>query len=127
MERQQALQEIEAIVCRCERILPKFAAGSAQHSLLIHRIDALKISHSLLLQEGDHFSGQQLQEALPPVRSILHKCSKAREKFAPGKGHYHRLTRTIQAMQLAQASLEQAIETNRQNEAEGLSEQGERL
>ena len=117
MDRKQAVQEIEAILCRCENILPKFAPGSAQHSLLIHRIDALQISRSLLLEEKTLYSTQQ---------SILHKCSRAREKFVEGKGHYNRLTHTIQVVQLVQTFLEQTIETNRQNEAEGLSEQGER-
>ncbi|MHC1786480.1 MAG: N-acetyltransferase family protein [Christensenellales bacterium] len=55
-ELDEALKAISSIISKCEKVQPKLRPGSAQASLLKHRIKALRISGSLIrtaLGEGD--------------------------------------------------------------------------
>ena len=49
-EKEQALGVIESVVGRCEKVWPKFAEGTSQHSLLKNRIKNDTIRTSKCLQ-----------------------------------------------------------------------------
>lgn len=51
-ELEKALQIVFSTIGRCEKAQPKFAEGTAQHTLLKNRIKALVISKSLLANEN---------------------------------------------------------------------------
>lgn len=112
MTTQQALGLLTATIANCEKMQPKFVEGSAQYSLLKHRIYALRICEHLL-QGGDvnRYSPDELAEALAPIRSIIHKCTQAQRKHAPGSATYQRLSPMIETMQLCLALLEAAQAT----------------
>lgn len=109
-ERDEALAVIASAITRCEKIQPKFAPGSAQHSLLRNRLRALYLCQELLAGHAPDCTREELLAALPPVQSILHKASQAQRKYAPGTRPYQRFAPLIRAMQLSQALLEQAAE-----------------
>ena len=103
-EKERALGVIESAVGRCEKVWPKFAEGTSQHSLLKNRIKALYIAKALISGEE-----KELQQALAPIESIISKCEKARLKFEDGSTHYVRFSKMIEAMDIAKAFLEDEI------------------
>lgn len=98
-----ALKVVTFTINNCEKIQPKFAEGTSQHSLLKNRIKAMYISKSLLLDESisDKYTKEELIEALTPVSSIISKCEKAQLKFAEGTTHYNRFNNLIKAMYIS--------------------------
>lgn len=111
-ERETAQQLVVSLIGRCEKVQPKFAPGTAQHSLLENRLRALRLCRALL-QEPENAARcpqEELERALPPVASILHKCGKAQAKYAPGQPAYTRLGNILNAMELSQELLLQALE-----------------
>lgn len=104
-ELDDALLTISSIIGRCEKMQPKFAEGSSQHTLLKNRIKALYISKNLLTGDAveDSYSKEELREALRPVSSIISKCEKAKLKSPEGSASYIRLQKTINAMSISKA------------------------
>jgi len=49
----EALYAIDSTIRKCEKVLPKLKEGTSQHTLLIRRIKALRISSSLIKREMD--------------------------------------------------------------------------
>ncbi|MCB2290351.1 hypothetical protein LGK97_11300 [Clostridium sp. CS001] len=96
----EALQVISSTISNCEKMQPKFAEGTSQHTLLKNRLKALYISRALITDEvvTDTYTKEELIKALPPVSSIISKCSKAQLKFAEGTAHYTNLNNIIKAM-----------------------------
>lgn len=47
----EALRAIDSTIRKCEKVLPKLKEGTSQHTLLIRRIKALRISSSLIEKE----------------------------------------------------------------------------
>lgn len=101
----EALQVITSTIMNCEKIHPKFAEGSSQHTLLKNRIKALYISKTLIINEGStgEYSIEDLKMALPPITSIISKCEKAQLKLIEGSSQYTRLKKIIRAMYLSKA------------------------
>ena len=110
-EKEQALGVIESAVGRCEKVWPKFAEGTSQHSLLKNRIKALYIAKALISgkEKRDGYGKEELQQALTPIESIISKCEKARLKFEDGSSHYIRFSKMIDAMETAKAYIEYEI------------------
>lgn len=53
-ELEEALRAIESTIRKCEKVLPKLKEGTSQHTLLVRRIKALRISSGLIQRElGD--------------------------------------------------------------------------
>lgn len=104
---EQALQIYISSIRRCENIQPKFPKGSAQYTLLHNRIQALYIVKLLL--EGEDISllyaDEEIQKAVPPILSILHKCRKAQEKYEIDTKQYQRFQGMIQAMRIGDVYL----------------------
>lgn len=119
-----ALKEVTSAVRRCEKILPKFAEGTSQHSLLKNRIKALRIAEFLierkLYEKPDSmnereaaFRGfmqtitsnpicEELEKTLAPIRSIQYKCQAGQKKHEVSTRIYQQLQKQIDAMILAE-------------------------
>lgn len=50
-EMTKALKEVSSTISKCEKMQPKFAVGTSQHTLLKNRIKAMYISKSLITDE----------------------------------------------------------------------------
>lgn len=92
-----------------EKFLPNFPEGTSQHSLLKNRIRALQTARELISGEGRP-SREELEFALPRIESMIHKMSKARDKYEPGSRNYKRFDPTVQAMKQVRTAIAQALE-----------------
>ena len=92
-----------------EKFLPKFPEGTSQHSLLKNRIRALQTVRELISAEGRP-SREELEFALPRIESMIHKMSKARDKYEPGSRNYKRFDSTVQSMKQVRTAIMQALE-----------------
>lgn len=113
---QSAIKTISAAITNCEKMQPKFAEGTSQHSLLRNRIKALKISKCLLERniEIEIYSKSDLEKAMPPVISIINKTEKARGKYEEGSTQFKRLTPMIDAMYISKSLIEKEISQRNQ-------------
>lgn len=48
---EEALRAIVSTISKCEKIQPRLAAGTSQHTLLVRRIKALHIAAALIRRE----------------------------------------------------------------------------
>lgn len=115
MFRQGELQKAEKVVsssmANCKKMQPKFKEGTPQYSLLKNRIQALQIVAYLITddQKMQMYSDEALQQALPPIVSIIHKTKKAQSKCETGSAQYKRFVALIEAMGIAKSLLEEEI------------------
>ena len=107
----KALKVVSSTIINCEKMQPKFAEGTSQHTLLKNRIKALYISKSLITNENimDKYTKEELIEALPPVSSIISKCEKAQLKFSEGTSHHTRFKNIINAMYISKSLITDEI------------------
>lgn len=107
----EALQVVSSTISKCEKIHPKFAEGTSQHTLLKNRIKAMYISKSLITNEDvmEKYTKEELIEALRPVTSIINKCEKAIQKFEEGTANYKRFKKIIDAMYIAKSLITNEI------------------
>ena len=110
-ELKEAMQVISSTISNCEKMHPKFAEGTSQHTLLKNRIKSLYISKSLIMEENiiDKYTKKEIIEALPPISSIISKCEKAQLKFTEDSSHYKHLKKIIQAMHISKSLIEDKI------------------
>lgn len=107
-----AVKLIISTICNCEKMHPKFAEGTSQHSLLKNRIKALYIAKALIENKGEinTVSQSDLENALPPICSIISKTEKAQIKYAEDTVQYRRLIPMIGAMYIAKAYIENEMD-----------------
>jgi hypothetical protein len=111
-EMAEALKVVFSTISSCEKMQPKFAEGTSQHTLLKNRTKALYIS-KLLITEHDamgKYTKEELLEALPPVSSIISKCEKAQLKFTEGTNQHTRLKNIIKAMYISKSLITDEID-----------------
>jgi len=110
-ELEEALEVVSSMISKCEKIQPKFAEGTSQHSLLKNRIKAMYIAKSLIRGENvaDQYTKAELIDALRPVLSIIRKCEKAQSKYDKGTSHHTRFENIIKTMYTAKAFIEDEI------------------
>lgn len=110
-ELENALRVVSSAISRCEKAWPKFAEGTAQHTLLKNRIKALTIAKSLLTRDAgiDGYTKYELTDALRPVSSIIGKCETAQRKYAQGTPQYKRFEGMIQAMYVSRSLIDEEI------------------
>jgi len=100
----EALQLINSTIIGCEKLQPKFAKGTSQHTLLENRIKALYISQTLITsQNAGKFTKQEMIAALPPLSSIITKSEKAQQRFAVGTYLHERLRKIINTMKISKS------------------------
>lgn len=110
-EFKEAMQVVSSTISNCEKMHPKFAEGTSQHTLLKNRIKALHMSKSLMMEENimDKYTKEELMKALPPISSIISKGEKAQLKLRENSSHYKRLKKIIQAMNISKSLIEDKI------------------
>jgi hypothetical protein len=110
-ELEKALQIVSSVISRCEKMQPKFAEGTSQHTLLKNRIKALYISKSLIIDDNimGKYTKDELIEALRPVSSIISKCEKAQLKFSEGTPQHTRFKNMIKAMYISKSLITDEI------------------
>jgi hypothetical protein len=85
---EEALSALVSMINRSERVQPKLKEGSSQASLTKNRLKALHMSSSLITGKfngkAETFTKDELEKALPPIVSTIHKCEKAMEKLKEG-------------------------------------------
>ncbi|MBM7704342.1 hypothetical protein [Metabacillus iocasae] len=101
----QALRVVDSSIRNCENMQPKFAEGTSQHTLLKNRIKALSIAKSCLTDEPvlNHYTKDEVREALQPLSSIIRKCEKATRTLAQGTPAHTRCEKIIKAMCISKA------------------------
>lgn len=106
-----ALEVVTSTIRNCEKIQPKFAEGTAQHTLLNNRIKALYITKALITSDINisKYAKEELIQALAPVSSIISKCEKAQRKHAEGTAHHTRFHNIIKAMYLSKSLISNEI------------------
>lgn len=99
--KEDMLKVISSNIINCQKMLPKFKAGTSQHSLLKNRIKALCICKDLMMDGdiSDIYTIDEFNEALTPITSIINKCKKGQEKFNDDHLTYKRLDKIIQTME----------------------------
>ncbi len=107
----EALRVVSSSISKCEKIQPKFAEGTSQHSLLKNRIKALYISKSLITNQNimNDYTKEELIEALRPISSIISKCEKAQLKFVEGTTHHTIFNNMIKAMNISKSLITDRI------------------
>lgn len=107
----EALQVVSSTIRNCEKIHPKFAEGTSQHTLLKNRIKAMYISKSLIADEDvmDKYTKEELEAAIPPVASVISKCEKAKLKAVEGTSNHTRLKKIINAMYVSKSLITNEI------------------
>ena len=110
-ELEEALQVVSSTIKNCEKMHPKFAKGTSQHTLLKNRIKALYISKSLITGENilDKYTKEELEKAMAPVSSIISKCEKAYVKAVEGASNHTRLKKMIKAMYISKSFIQNEI------------------
>ncbi len=107
--------EIDKTLIKCEKILPKFQVGTSQYTLLINRINALSVSQFLIERELSqssqtvHLSRNELEDALKPIESIIHKCKKAQSKYELSSNQYKRYIPLIDSMEVCKSLIEREL------------------
>lgn len=111
-EIQHAITYVENTIHRCEEMIGKFIEGTSQHTLLVNRIHALKVTYTLLTKEDKVFTIKELQRAVAPIDSIIQKTKKAQMKYERGTTTYRRFQPILDAMNICETVLNQEILNN---------------
>ena len=101
----EALQVVSFSISKGEKVLPQFAEGIAQHTLLKSRLRSMYISKALITSEEirGKYTKEELNEALLPVSSVIGECENAMLNFAEGSSNHTRLTNIIKAMSISKS------------------------
>lgn len=108
-QRNESLKIYATTIKNCQKMRPKFAPGTSPASLLTNRIKALQVVEGIVRNSDEYFTREQLTTAVAPIKSIIHKTSVARGKYAPDTSVYKRLTPMINAMEIGLAALAQRL------------------
>lgn len=106
-----ALQVVSSTISKCEKIQPKFAEGTSQHTLLKNRIKAMYISREFMIEgsEIEGFTNEELIDAIKPIASVISKCETGQRKYALENPQYKRYKKIIDAMNIAKALITEEI------------------
>lgn len=112
-ELEMGLQVVTSTIKNCEKMHPKFAEGTSQHTLLKNRIKALYISQALMKDEdiSSRYTAEELEKAIAPVSSIISKSEKAFQKAVEGTSTHTRLKKIINAMNISKKMITDEIAT----------------
>lgn len=110
-ELNDVLKFLSSTIHKCEKMKLKFSENTSQYSLLTNRIKALRLSKDLIEDNTntEQYTLADLENALPPVRSIRYKAEKAQSKYEEGTSQYNRYIGMIRAMQISDDFIENEI------------------
>ena len=92
------------------KFLPRFPAGTSQHSLLRNRLRALQTARDLISGERKP-TPEELKFALPRLESILRKLSKARDKYEADSKNYKRFDPAVGIMEKVRSAVLEVLDT----------------
>ena len=115
-ELSEALQIVSLSISKGEKMLPQFAEGIDQHTLLKGRLRSMYISKALLTNENikDKYTREELIEALGPVSSVISECEKAQQSFAEGTSNHARLNSIIKSMCILKSLISDEVSNREQ-------------
>lgn len=101
-----ALRSILSMINRSEKAQEKFSQGSSQHTLQKNRINALKISFSLIENALDNsilynFKKNEFESAIAPLNSLISKSEKSKTKLKQGTWQHTMLSNNLKALNIA--------------------------
>ena len=108
-ELEKALKAIASMISRSEKVQIKLKEGSPQASLTRNRLKALYIAASLITKElegdssADRFTKEDLEKALPPIKSTIGKCEKVRDKSKEGTSQATLTGNMLKALEISLA------------------------
>jgi len=105
-ELQEACRPITSLISKSEKAQQKLAPGTWQHTMLRDNLKALHIASVLMNKETtdtDHFTRDDLQEALRAFASMISKTEKAQAKFSPGTSQHTLQRNRLKALCIAKA------------------------
>lgn len=106
----ETFKVVSSTIRNCEKILPKFDAGSSQNTLLRNRLQAMYIAKALILEDQSRqYSKEDLVNGLQPIASIIRKCRAGQEKHAVESPTFVRFQKIIDAMAIAKTLIETEI------------------
>lgn len=103
---QEAFRPIASLISKSEKAQQKLTPGTWQHTMLRDNLKALHIASALMNKETDntnHFSRDDLEEALRAFGSMISKTQKAQAKFSPGTSQHTLQQNRLKALQIAEA------------------------
>lgn len=107
-ELSESKKTINKVIKNCEKMLIKFKPETSQHTLLVNRISALKLILCLMDETCKlNITQKELDIALIPIESIIHKTTKAQSKYEIGSKQYKRYLSLLNAMKLSKALIEE--------------------
>lgn len=86
-----------------------FPMGSAQHTLQVNRLNALRVAQSISLNQP--VSPEALRLARDPLASLISKSEKALSKLKPDSWQAQRLIRNLETLKPLYAMVEQHLTT----------------
>jgi hypothetical protein len=105
IELENAIPTINSMIMRSEKVKIKFKEGTPQASLTRNRLKALYIALSIITNElkGDtsYFNHEDLEKALAPITSTIHKCEKVLEKTKDGSPQATLTRKMIEALHMS--------------------------
>ncbi len=106
-----ALQVVLSTISKCEKIHPKVAEGTSQHTLLKNRIKVMYISEALITEdrEIERYSKEELIDALKPVESVISKCETGQIKQEMKAPQYKRFQKIIDGMNISESLIADEI------------------
>ncbi len=105
-ELQEARRPIASLMSKSEKAQQKLAHGTWQHTMLQDNLEALRIASALMNKETndtEHFTRDDLQEALRALASMISKTEKAQAKFSPGTSQHTLQRNRLKALRIAEA------------------------
>lgn len=104
---ENSLPTLSSMIIRSEKVQNKLKEGSPQASLTKNRLKALYISSSLIKNElyaestTNNYTKEDLEAAIPPIKSTIGKCEKALEKFKEGSPQFTLTKKMIKALYIS--------------------------
>lgn len=112
-EAEEALRPIASLISKSEKAQQKLAPGTWQHAMLRENLKALRIASMLMNREPGvalDFAGDDLQEALRAVASMIGRSEKAQAKFSPGTSQHTLQRNRIKALRISAELIGKALE-----------------
>ena len=105
-ELEKARRPIASLISKSEKAQQKLVSGTWQHTMLRDNIKALRIAFALMNKETnvtDHFTRDELEEALHAFDAMMSRADKAQSKFSPGTSQHTLLRNRLKALRIAEA------------------------
>lgn len=103
----KAITTIASMISRSEKVQIKLKEGSPQASLTRNRLKALYIAASLITREvngdpsEDKYTMEELEKALPPIKSTIGKCEKVQDKSKEGTAQATLTRNMLKALEIS--------------------------